>query len=177
MFRKLVQCFVDIPVYESHQLSRCRSRLLTQCSDDFRFALQPVIDQPFDRFMGRIDYITVPILLKIQADTAKIRPYAVVGPELGFKVRAGASVATTAYVPGDILNVAEHDLSDQIDDYSKSTDVALNFGGGIEIPSGRMSILIEGIYSLGLRNIAIPSEGEDGSAKTRTFLFNVGIRF
>jgi hypothetical protein len=124
-----------------------------------------------------IDYITVPVLLKIQADTAKIRPYAVVGPELGFKIRAGASLTTTASVPGDILNMAEKELSDQIDDYSKSIDVALDFGGGIEIPSGRMSILIEGIYSLGLRNIAIPSEGEDGSAKTRTFLFNIGVRF
>jgi hypothetical protein len=124
-----------------------------------------------------IDYVTVPVLLKIQADSEKIRPYAVVGPELGFKIQAGASVTTTSAVPGDILNMLEEDLSRQVNDNLKSTDVALDFGGGIEIPSGRMSFLIEGIYSLGLRNIAIPSEGEDGSAKTRAFLFNIGIRF
>ncbi len=124
-----------------------------------------------------IDYVTVPVLLKIQANTAKIRPYVVVGPELGFRIRAGASVATTAVVPGDILNVLEEDLSDQLNNELESIDVALDFGGGIEIPSERMSFLIEGFYSLGLRNIAIPSEGEDGSAKTRTFLFNIGIRF
>lgn len=124
-----------------------------------------------------IDYVTVPVLLKIQAKAAKTRPYAVVGPELGFKTRAGASVATTAVVPGNVLNMLEKDLSEQLNNELKSIDVALDFGGGIEIPSARMSILFEGIYSLGLRNIAIPSEGDAGSAKTRTFLLNVGIRF
>jgi hypothetical protein len=124
-----------------------------------------------------IDYITVPLLLKIQAKTGKIRPYAVVGPEIGFKARAGVSLTTTASVPGEILNRLEKELTDQVNNELKSIDVALDFGGGIEIPSGRMSVLVEGIYSLGLRNIAVSSEGDDGSAKTRAFLFNVGIRF
>ena len=124
-----------------------------------------------------IDYISVPLLLKIQADVGKVRPYAVVGPEIGFKVRAGASLETTASVPADILSMVEEEISDQVSNSVKSTDVALDFGGGIEIPSGRVSIIIEGLYSLGLRSIAIPDEGEDGSAKTRTFLFNVGILF
>ena len=75
------------------------------------------------------------------------------------------------------MNMLEKELTDQVNNELKSTDVALDFGGGIEIPSGRMTVLIEGIYSLGLRNIAVPEEGENGSAKTRTFLFSVGIRF
>ncbi len=124
-----------------------------------------------------IDYVSVPLLLKFKADVGKIRPYAVVGPELGFKVGAGASLSTTASVPQDILDMVEKEINDQVKDSVKSTDVALDFGGGIEIPSGRISILLEGLYSLGLRNIAIPDEGENGSAKTRTFLFNAGIRF
>jgi hypothetical protein len=124
-----------------------------------------------------IDYVTVPVLLKLQANTAKVRPYAVVGPEFGFKVRAAVSLSTNASVPRDLLAEVEDELNDQVNNELKSTDVALDFGGGVEIPSGRMSILIEGIYSLGLRNIAMNSEGEEGSAKTRTFLFNVGIRF
>ncbi len=124
-----------------------------------------------------VDYVTVPVLLKLQAKTAKVRPYVVVGPEFGFKARAAVSISTTVSVPGDLLAELEKELSDQVNNELKSTDVALDFGGGVEIPSGRMSVLIEGIYSLGLRNIAINSDGEDGSAKTRTFLFNVGIRF
>jgi hypothetical protein len=129
------------------------------------------------RASAYIDYVTVPVLFKIQADTTTIRPYAVVGPELGFKVRAGASLSTTASVPGDLLRMVETELSDQIKDDTKSTDVALDFGGGIEIPSGRVSILVEGLYSLGLRNIAIPDAGEEGSAKTIAFMFSAGIRF
>jgi hypothetical protein len=124
-----------------------------------------------------IDYITVPVLLKIQADMAKIRPYAVVGPEIGFKIRSGASLSTTPPVPRDLLDQVEKELSDQVEDNVRSTDVALDFGGGIEIPTRRMSFLVEGIYSLGLRNIATDPEDSEGSAKTRTFLFNVGIRF
>ena len=124
-----------------------------------------------------IDYVTVPVLLKFQADTVKVRPYVVVGPEFGFKARATVSLSTSASVPRDLLAEVEDELNDQVNNELKSTDVALDFGGGVEIPSGRMTILIEGIYSLGLRNIAVNSEGEEGSAKTRTFLFDVGIRF
>jgi hypothetical protein len=124
-----------------------------------------------------IDYITVPVLLKLQVDTARIRPYAVVGPELGFKASAGATLETTADVPRDLLKMVEDELSDQINNELRSFDIALDFGGGIEIPTGRMSILIEALYSLGLRNLADPVEGEEGSAKTRAFLFDIGIRF
>jgi hypothetical protein len=139
-------------------------------------AFREVIEDVNLRATAVLDYITVPVLVKIHGETAGIRPYAFIGPELGFKTGTGASAAS-ADVPGQILNMVEKNLSDQFDDYSKSTDIALDFGGGIEIPAGRVSIPIEGTYSLGLRNIAIPSEGENGSAKTRTFLLNVGVRF
>jgi hypothetical protein len=124
-----------------------------------------------------IDYVAVPVLLKFQADRGRIRPYAVVGPELGFEVRTRASVTASSSVPEEIVNIVEDELTHLVDNNSKKTDVALDIGGGVEIPSGRMSILIEGIYSLGLRNIAIPAEGEEGSAKTRTLMFSLGIRF
>ncbi len=140
-------------------------------------SLDDVADEIDLKATTTINYITVPLLLKIQADADKVRPYVVVGPELGFKVSANASFTTAASVPGDILNQLEQELTDEVNNNLKSPDVALDFGGGIEIPSGRVSVLIEGIYSLGLRNIAIPTEGEEGSAKTRAFLFNVGIRF
>jgi hypothetical protein len=124
-----------------------------------------------------IDYVTVPVLLKLRANTEKVRPYLVVGPEIGFKARSNVSLSTSVSVPRDLLAEVEDELNDQVDNELKSTDVALDFGGGVEIPFRRMSFLIEGIYSLGLRNIAVNSEGGDGSAKTRTFLFNAGIRF
>lgn len=124
-----------------------------------------------------LDYITVPVLLKVHGEAEKIRPYAVMGAELGFKTGSRASLAASADVPVGILNMVEQALADEVGENSKSTDIALDLGGGIEIPAGRMSVLVEGIYALGLRNIAIPAEGENGSAKTRTFLLNVGVRF
>lgn len=124
-----------------------------------------------------INYVSVPVLLKLQTDLGKVRPYAVVGPELGFKASAGASLETSAPVPQEILDMVENEIDDQVKNNVKSTDIALDFSGGVEIPSGRLAVLIEGVYSIGLKNIAVPDEGEDGSAKTRAFLFNVGIRF
>jgi hypothetical protein len=121
-----------------------------------------------------IDYITVPALLKIRPDTAKIRPYALVGPELGFKTGSRASLSTDPPMPMDLVGQVEEELNQQVKDNVSSIDVALDFGGGIEFPARGMSFLVEGIYSLGLRNIDTDGEGH---AKTKTFLFNVGIRF
>ena len=140
-------------------------------------ALEDVAEEVDLSARTTINYVTVPVLLKIQADTAKVRPYAVLGPEIGFKTSAGASFSTTSSEVREFLSTLESELEDELNNNLKSPDVALDFGGGIEVPSGRMSFLIEGIYSLGLRNIAVVPEGEEGSAKTRTFLLNVGVRF
>jgi hypothetical protein len=59
----------------------------------------------------------------------------------------------------------------------KSTDFALDFGGGIEVPGKRVSFLIEGIYSLGLMNLVKTPDTDVATAKTRTFLVNLGVRF
>lgn len=124
-----------------------------------------------------IDYITVPVLLKIQVDKAKFRPYAVVGPEIGFKTRSRASLSTSPTISRDLVDPIEKELSDQVEENVRSTDVALDFGGGIEIPSRRMVFLVEGIYSLGLLNIDSDPADNDGHVKTRAFLLSVGVRF
>ena len=60
----------------------------------------------------------------------------------------------------------------------RSWDFAVCLGGGVEIPAGRVSLLAEGLYSIGLRNIAVDVPGGNVTdVKTRTFLANFGIRF
>ncbi len=118
-----------------------------------------------------IDYITVPLLLKFSTDVSNVRPYVVVGPEIGFKTRAKATITdATVLDAGEEFSI---DLGDEV----RSTDVALDFGGGVEIPYKRVVFLLEGIYSLGLKNISVDSEEGDGEASTRTLLFSVGVRF
>jgi len=118
------------------------------------------------------DYITVPLLLMYKPELPKMRPYVMVGPEIGFKTRVTASVTDAVFLsPGEEMPV--DDFEENID----STDFALDFGAGLEIPSRHVAVLIEAMYSWGLKNVdSTPELGESG-VRTRTFLINVGVRF
>ena len=122
-----------------------------------------------ERFTANIsaNYLTFPLLLKVKANRANWKPYFVVGGELGFKTSSGAS----------LFAYGQEEQDEDFNDGVKSTDFALDFGGGIEVPGKRVSFLIEGIYSLGLMNLVEVLDPDVTSAKTRTFLVNVGVRF
>ena len=115
------------------------------------------------------DSAAVPMLLRAGATTGRIRPYVLAGPQLAFKTRAVAV--------SDV--VGERSEEALTDDDVKSVDVALNAGGGIELPAGRTSLFVEAVYSRGLRNLAVLQAGDDSSVsvKSRTVLFSVGVRF
>jgi opacity protein-like surface antigen len=118
------------------------------------------------------DYVTVPLLLKYKPDLPRLRPYVMVGPEIGFKTHVEATVTDAAFLaPGEKRSV--EDFGDDVD----STDVALDFGAGLEIPSRHVAILIEALYWWGLKNVDASPEAGESAVKTRTFLVNVGVRF
>ena len=95
-----------------------------------------------------------------------------VGPELGFNTGVSAAVTDAVFLaPGEEISVED------FDDDIESTDIALDFGAGLEIPSRHVAILIEAMYSWGLKNIDASPEVGESEVKTRTFLINVGIRF
>jgi hypothetical protein len=114
-----------------------------------------------------IDYLSFPVLLKVKANRLTWKPYLAVGGELAFKTDAKAVLEASGSREEDA------DFNEGV----RSTDFAIDFGGGIEIPSGRVSFRIEGLYSLGLLNLVSTPHNEIESAKTRTFLINVGIGF
>lgn len=122
-----------------------------------------------ERFTANIsaNYLTFPLLLKVKANRANWKPYLVVGGELGFKTSSGAN----------LFAYGQEEEDEDFNDGVKSTDFALDFGGGIEIPGNRVSFLIEAIYSLGLMNLVETPENDVAVAKTRTFLVNLGVRF
>ena len=116
-----------------------------------------------------IDSAALPVLLRIRASTGRFRPYVMAGPQLALKLRATAL--------SDV--VGQRTEEPLTGDDVKSIDVALNAGGGVEIPAGRGSLFLEAGYSRGLRNMAVLQAGDDlsQSIKTRTVLLAAGVRF
>ncbi len=117
---------------------------------------------------ARVDYVGIPLLIRVALDRARVRPVLVAGPELLIKKRA--RLAGTV----DGVHFEEENFEDQV----RATDVALDVGAGAEIAVGRASLILEALYSHGLRNVAVPqSGGTVDVAKTRAFRLSGGVRF
>ena len=110
--------------------------------------------------------LSVPILLRYGGGIGGIKPYVIGGVEYGFKTSATATL---------VFQGTATELDD-FDDDVRSNNVALDIGGGIEIPASRVFLIIEAMYSHGLLNIDA-DEADSDVVKTRAFRLNVGIRF
>lgn len=139
-----------------------------------KFSIQPellfsmqggaqMVEVPFFNFELKIEtnltYLNVPIMAKYKL-TDKFS--ALFGPQIGF------------------LIAAKTEGEDIIDNFNR-VDVALNFGGTYELPSG---IFFEGRYSLGLSNLvksnnAVDNEGNSTSDNfsNRVLMVGLGYRF
>jgi hypothetical protein len=106
-------------------------------------------------FEIRVDYVEIPLLLRLQASRAR-GAYLLVGPSINVNVRS------KFFVEGQ----GEDDAKESVE----STEMALVLAGGYQ---GRY-VLVEGRWAEGLTNIA---KDADESYKTRTFAVLVGVRF
>lgn len=115
----------------------------------------------------KLAYIDIPVLLKIVFGQSNVKPYALVGGNIGFLMSAKA-----APTQGEEVDIKE-DL--------ESLDYGLNFGAGVNIPMGTNQFFIEAQYALGLADITKPEEilGEtfDSSDKNTGIHIKVGILF
>jgi hypothetical protein len=117
---------------------------------------------------ARVDYVGIPLLIRVGLDRARVRPALVAGPEL--LIKTGARLAGTV----DGVRIEHENFEDQV----RGTDVALDVGAGAEIAVGRASLILEALYSHGLRNVAVPQNGGTVEvARTRAFRLSGGIRF
>lgn len=112
----------------------------------------------------RADYLSIPLLFKAST-SGPVRVYAAAGPEVGFRM---ASRATTT------LGVAA--IDDEARAITRRTDVAADFGGGVERDLGRATLFVEGLYSHGLKNVVAPATPLE-SVRTRTVTLLAGVRF
>ena len=102
----------------------------------------------------KLDYVDVPVLLKLTLGTPGIQPMIYAGPSAGFRLSCKVLEATC---PSGTV---------------KSTDWGAVLGGGVRI-GGNKGITLEGRYTWGLKDIHDVSAGVD--QKTRTFLALAGF--
>lgn len=108
-----------------------------------------------DEFDVDVDFIQIPLLLKLKAPTGGTRPFVVVGPAFGFKTSATTS-----------LNGVEED----IDDDTESVEFSGIIGGGLEVGPG----ILEVRYDYGFNDL---DKDEFSEARSRTFSVLFGIAF
>lgn len=98
-----------------------------------------------------LTYFSIPVLFRLNLVRAPVTtPYLIVGPEMGFLLRARATDR------GE-----ESDVKDQL----KDNNLAVNFGIGIELPAGGVSVFFQGEFGVGVMDI------DDSEAKS-TFRTN-----
>lgn len=137
------------------------------------FSIQPEIlyvrmgarmEETPDWMEDRLDYIQVPLLLKINVLPGPISPMVYGGPYGAYLLKATG----VSYISGVTEST---DIKDQV----KSTDYGVTFGGGIDFKLG-VKLSAEVRYNLGLANITKnPSAGE--WVKNRCLMVLVGIGF
>jgi len=119
-----------------------------------------------DWMEDRVDYIQVPVLLKIHVLPGPISPMIYAGPYGAYLLSAKG----VAFVDGVLEPPV--DIKDQI----KSTDYGVVFGGGIDFRLPVIKLSAEVRYNLGLANVA--KNADPGtSVKTKSLMVLVGIGF
>ena len=106
----------------------------------------------------KASYIEVPAMLKFAFGSSDTKPYAMVGPTVGFLLSAKQD---------------ETDIKDDV----KSIDFGLTFGGGVSLPMGNNTVFVEGRYSLGLSDINDDSDPNADKVKTKGIQIMAGITF
>ncbi|MBP6874479.1 MAG: PorT family protein [Candidatus Eisenbacteria bacterium] len=121
----------------------------------------------------KYSYVVINPMLRFAVQNQGLRPYFMAGPEIGFLVDATAKSE---------INGEDQDDED-LKDFTKSTDFGINFGAGLEFPSGNSAFFVEGRYAMGLTNI-LDDEDEDNKqedskqeAKHRGIYLMGGVRF
>jgi hypothetical protein len=109
----------------------------------------------------RLSYIDIPLLAKFSIPTQGcVTPSFFAGPYVGFLLSA------EAYMGDDVSDIA---------DSTKSTDLGLVFGGGVDYALGEGNLIFDVRYALGLSTIDGSTVEED--VKNTGIIFKLGYGF
>ena len=115
----------------------------------------------------KLNYLEIPILLKIIIPTeGRANPNLFAGPSLGLKLNSDSD-----YESSDISGIGDH---------TKSTDVGIIFGGGIDFGLNQGKLTVDARYILGLSNVYKTQSDfpeDDSVIKNGVFSVLVGYSF
>ncbi len=115
-----------------------------------------------------LDYIEIPLLLKYVVHSGSLEPFFFAGPYYAFQLAAKSEMVLSFEGYSD--TVAEKKDMEEI----KSSDFGLVFGAGLNIPLGRLDLILDARYSIGLSDIA-DAVGED--FRNGVFSLQAGLGF
>ena len=108
----------------------------------------------------KLDYVDIPVYLKIQAPTPGISPFGYIGPQVSFEVTCKV----------DNVDCADGDRS--------KTDYAGVVGAGVKFgKEGGVGFTAEARYIYGLKDLKLGTVTSSESFKTRSFLILGGVVF
>jgi hypothetical protein len=112
---------------------------------------------------GAIDYIEIPVLLRVALVPGPVKPCIFVGPSMGFLMNAKIKVDVAG------LSSTEEDVKE----YLKSSDIGLVFGAGLDVSKFTVDVR----YNLGLTNVLDVEGAGDAGLKNNTIMAMVGFSF
>jgi hypothetical protein len=101
----------------------------------------------------RFEYVEIPVLVHIPLTLGGVAPYVFGGGALGLEVRCRLTPTGTTGTG------VEQDCDNQFD--RSSPDFSLVGGGGLAFAMGPGSVIVEGRYTAGMRNINAAAGGSD----------------
>lgn len=119
----------------------------------------------------KLEYLEVPVLIRVNIPLPAIKPYAEVGPTIGFNL--SSSFTTDITYSGQSMS---EDTDNK--DNTASTEFGLVFGAGVEysiIPL--VSIIFDGRYSLGLTDLSKGQTNTGQQQEQNSKIKSSGIQF
>ena len=117
-----------------------------------------------DHIVYRSEFLEVPVLVKWNVSSGPISPIVFAGP-----------FGAYSFSYKEIKTIGGETITTDIREGHSKSDYGLIFGGGLEYALKSVKLILEGRYTLGMRNIEYQSETD--SFKNRGFSILVGVGF
>lgn len=109
----------------------------------------------------RLDYVDVPVYLKVMLPTPGIQPFAYAGPQVSYEVRCRTASGANCATGGTTER--------------KKWDYAGIIGGGVRFGGSSVGFGIEGRYVYGVADLKLSTVTSSESYQTRSFLILASI--
>jgi hypothetical protein len=117
-----------------------------------------------DHIVYRSEFLEVPVLVKWNVISGPISPIVLAGP-----------FGAISFSYKEIKTVGGESMTTDISEGHSKSDYGLIFGGGLEYTLKSIKLILEGRYTLGMRNIEYQSETDSFKNRGFSILFGVGF--